>query len=250
MEEAQFLELAHQALNKGARAEAAKYFIEAIKVNPRRLSTWLDLEKIVDDPIKKKQCLTYVLNADPANAVALERMRLLDGMNVPTRFPQVNPEQKSAVSETGTITLRKIQPAALIGCPSCNRQAPAGEKNCPYCGAALAANPEQKPPTAIPPIPTQPMGGMNVLPVAQVERKTVAQDFRVNFFPGEEIAEYKLIDLSYAPVSTKRVNIAAQFDKQERAMKRDYSFKSCLAVGFLICSVLSVIVYIIALLAG
>lgn len=250
MEEAQFLELAHQAINRGARAEAAKNFVEAIKINPRRLSTWLELEKIVEDPIKKKQCLTYVLNADPANAAALERMRLIDERNVPARFPQANPEQKTAVSETNTITLRMIQHSAPIVCPSCNNQAPAGEKNCPYCGAALAVNPEIKPPPIIPPIPVQPMDEMNVHPVGQVERKTVPQDFRVNYFPGEEIAEYKLIDLSYAPVSTKRVDIAAQFDKQERAMKRESSFKSCLAVGFLICSVLSVIVYIIALLAG
>lgn len=246
MEEASILELAHRAIENGHRAEAVGYFIEAIKINPRRLSTWLDLEASLDDPKKKKQCLTYVLNANPTNVAALERMRQLENGSACAEMPEIAHNAPPIAAKVDSNATQSKPEPKVITCPSCHNQVFAGETRCRYCGVPLTATGGYSPTASMPSIPAQPAPVTNNAAYARSVGISPRNDQRINYFPGEETAVFQTVDLSYAPVSTHKVDVAAHYEKEMRAEKRKMTLKTCLIIFMLIGSLFVSIVYLIS----
>jgi hypothetical protein len=68
-----------QAARVGDKPEAILCLAAVLKQEPRNISAWLWLSAVMDDPVRKKDCLEKVLRIDPANPSALRGLEQLEG---------------------------------------------------------------------------------------------------------------------------------------------------------------------------
>jgi hypothetical protein len=70
---------AEQAAKRGQRAAAYQLMCQVLIENPNYVPAWLSMSKLVDDPVRQRECLERVLVLDPGNQAArdgIETLRL------------------------------------------------------------------------------------------------------------------------------------------------------------------------------
>jgi len=90
----QFVQSAIEAANQGDKNKATDFIKQVLAANPNDADAWLVLAAIIDEPVRKRQCLNRVLALDPTNQIAREEMLEMDraamGGN-PTFMPGLTP---------------------------------------------------------------------------------------------------------------------------------------------------------------
>jgi hypothetical protein len=74
----QIVQAAIDAANAGQTAQAMQYLKQVLTENPNDAEAWLVLAAVVEDPVRKRQCLERVLKLDPANQLAREELLEMD----------------------------------------------------------------------------------------------------------------------------------------------------------------------------
>lgn len=79
MENQPAIQQAKQAIQVGDHPQALKILRQLLKQQPRNSQAWLLLSEVVDQPEHARQCLERVLQLDPGNAVARQRLSRYQG---------------------------------------------------------------------------------------------------------------------------------------------------------------------------
>lgn len=74
----QLVQAAIDAANSGDPRRAQGYLKQVLTENPNEVEGWLVLAAILEDPVKKRQCLNRVLALDPTNQIAREELLDMD----------------------------------------------------------------------------------------------------------------------------------------------------------------------------
>lgn len=161
MDEEQILQQVQDAMGKGDARQALQLVSGVVKSNPRNERAWLMLAVLVDDPDKKRECLTQVLVLNPDNEEARWRLNQLEpGEPEPQpvaeeKLAQAEPEPyldlRDAFLAEDEETVEGIPAVPVVGgetvienkpgvqeelrtCPMCRAEIPPDAKVCSRCG--------------------------------------------------------------------------------------------------------------------
>jgi tetratricopeptide (TPR) repeat protein len=84
------IQSAIELAKEGKRKEAITILRKLLQQNPRNPRAWYLLSQLVDDPKRAQQCLEKVLEIDPDNTQAIER---LNKLKQPTIMPELTQEK-------------------------------------------------------------------------------------------------------------------------------------------------------------
>ncbi|MCX7681350.1 MAG: hypothetical protein N2508_05200 [Anaerolineae bacterium] len=121
------------AAKGGEKAEARYYLAWALRLDPsaeQRLTAWLWLSRVSDDPVEKRRYLEDILNADPTHPEARRALAILEGRLRPDEI--IDPNRYTAAAPE---TPQPAQ-AQQFFCPRCGGRMvynPQGQLICEYC---------------------------------------------------------------------------------------------------------------------
>lgn len=128
--EEKYILSAVELAKKGDRQGAINILRQVIQQNPKNARAWYLLSQVVDEPEKKISCLMKVLEIDPGNTQAIDR---LNKLKQPTVLPELNPEPVKQIYDEekkkkderknqiyGIITLLVITALCLIIFSTCS----------------------------------------------------------------------------------------------------------------------------------
>ena len=107
------LQQAQQALQSGERERARRLLVDALRADPRNVSAWLLMSRVVEQPAHKLDCVMRVLAIEPENAAALAELARLN----PQASPQTPPQPAVSPSAAPSSSPR-VRPALPFAQPN------------------------------------------------------------------------------------------------------------------------------------
>jgi len=96
--EGKYIQSAVELAKKGDRQGATRILSQVLQQNPKNARAWYLLSQVVDDPKKKISCLVKVLEIDPGNTQAIDRLNKLKQPAEP--MPEIQPPPPRPVRKT------------------------------------------------------------------------------------------------------------------------------------------------------
>jgi hypothetical protein len=127
------------AAQAGRRQEAARIFGGIVRQEPKHVEAWLWLEDCLDDPQRKQDCLSWVLQLDPANETAAARLAALKAGGSPTPEAGSTPAL-TAVTPVEALDHLVVLPEAAPGKAATHEPEAPGEQICWRCGQVNPAD--------------------------------------------------------------------------------------------------------------
>jgi len=122
----------------GGRAEARALFSKAVQMDPRNEAAWVWLAELAEDDEERIGCLENVLQINPRNRGAEERLASLREPAAGTEPPQVDDSAAQGAEKEIVSPGEPIEQAATIECWRCGVHNPATNMFCGRCGVSLA----------------------------------------------------------------------------------------------------------------
>jgi len=155
MSSSEQVDQAAKLLHTGNKARAIGMLREAIAANPRDERAWLLLSEALDEPGRVADCLRRVLAINPDNAVARQRLALLEGGQEPR-----DPRARANIAQIAIFAVVAITVLACVSVAAVLRLWPArpaaatvpATSTSPTTGPTVAPNPTLAPTSS--PVPT------------------------------------------------------------------------------------------------
>jgi len=115
-----------------SKAENIRRLIEHLKVDPQNLEMWFEMEKLYDDPGKRREILKGILLVDPENMQAKESLARLDAA-VQDELAREEAQKRAEMVPVENI-VENAMPETVV------KRAPRGEENyrpCPFCAERI-----------------------------------------------------------------------------------------------------------------
>lgn len=110
----QLLQQAFSLAKVGQRTEAKKILSQLVRDDPRNARAWYILSQVVEQPERQIFCLKKVLEIDPGNTKAVQRLQKLHDEAFPDFAPPSAPEQPASSEQDENKPVKESSPIRVL----------------------------------------------------------------------------------------------------------------------------------------